>query len=459
MKQGSIRVFLGLALLLLMGRAAAGQEYQRPKPSADGGPPTKSDLALYDGAAHSLTVQLLNLTPYDIQFVRNPGVTWSITSANEAAMQDTNATRKSFMFVPAGVPSLIPGAPAKNFADPYLPDGTTPNPDYDPDYVDEITHPYSIVFSWDDHGGFVADNWIKFTVKGVKYGEDREVPLGLWMYRNKPTFKLSSSLLPVIVSSLKAVFYTVSLPIRAESPLAWAHEFLALTELAKTAEEFAKENSQDNDGEKMWIASYVIPHPTSNCIRAQAQGQDCDPAQITQETGDGVYSQWTGSIAGPCTTDAGGGLHCSNQAAESELVMSVHLLRGQRAKQCDPFYYPKTCPLGSEPVVMITVMRPEEFVVGALAGGAQNLTSGDQIPRNTVRLFLLQAGAGRIQELLEKKGRLGHVVLRSLIRSLDAAQQQVLREMILTMGSGRLPTQQERQLVRLLADDLKTRLK
>ncbi|HSB06220.1 MAG TPA: hypothetical protein VLK23_13600 [Thermodesulfobacteriota bacterium] len=447
--------FISLCFLLLLGLGAQAQEYQRPKPDANGGPPTYADLQTFDGVSRSLTVQLLNLTPYDIQFVHKPGVTWSIISADEAEMQDRNNYSKSFMFVPAGIPSLIPAAPQPG------------DPGYDP----TTTHPYSMVFSWDDRGGFVVDNWVKWTVKGVRYisacetdpsnpdqlvchYDNQDVDLGLWMYRIKPTSKLVSSYLYTLVKdSLKLLFDTFKLTLELENPKAWVNEFLAWGELAKDAAEFAKENSQENDGNKMWVASYVIPNPKSVCVTS---GSNCTPATMTpDDSGDAIVSLWPAAYAGPpgsCKPEL-----CS--AAEGELVVSVHVLRGQKAKQCDPTWYPNVCPLGSEPVVMITVMRVEDFAGPTLAGASPNLSSGAKTPRNKVRLFLLQAGAGRIRELLEKQGRTGLLELRSIIEELDPAQQGVLREMIRTMGTGRLPTQQERQLVHLLADELKARLK
>ena len=151
--------------------------------------------------------------------------------------------------------------------------------------------------------------------------------------------------------------------------------------------------------------------------------------------------------------------NCPYNAAEAMLVVSVHLLRGKAADLCSPFMYPNHCPLGQESVVMITVMRAEDFALGTLAGATRNVSLGDRTPTDNVRLFLLQAGAGRIRELLEKQGRPGLLELRSLIDHLDPAQQQVLREMIRSMGSGRLPTQQERQLLHSLADAIQERLK
>jgi hypothetical protein len=206
MRQRSFRVLGSLCFLLLLGLVARGQTYQRPTPPANGGPPTGADLEVYDGASHSLVVQVLNLTPYDIQFVDTPGVTWSVTSADETEMQNRDGAKKSFMFAPVGIPSLLPAAPAQDFVPNYitLPDGHMVwNPAYDPTWEDTTTHPYPMVISWDDQGGFKVNNWVYWTVKNVPYvlcsdlnnasicvSHHQDVQLGLWMYRNKPTYNL-----------------------------------------------------------------------------------------------------------------------------------------------------------------------------------------------------------------------------------------------------------------------------
>lgn len=458
---------LGLLGLLVLATSAQAQ-YERPVPG-EGEQPTAADLELYDGASRTLTVQLLNLTPYDIEFEHRPGETWSITAADESSMQDTWSVlvNKSFMFAPVGVPGLIPRAPEQNFVSPYLPDGVTTNPDYDPDYVDTTTHPYPMLFSWDDRGGFVVDNWVKWTIRDVRYTwcDDsspiepdcdyryQDVDLGLWMYRNKPTRSLSSSFLPVLVKSLNVVFKTLMLPVNVANPAAWIKEFLAIEKLVDSSIDFAKANTQENDGNKMWVASYVIPDASSLCVLT---GFDCTPStMVPADTGDAVYSLWPAQYAGPSPD----GSHGPSYAAEAQLVVSVHVFRGQKAKQCDPVYYPKKCPLGSEPVVMITVMQAADFAVGAMASENLDLTLGSSLARDNVSLFLRQAGAGKIRALLKKEGRPGLHVLRSIISQLDPDQEQVLMRMMHTMASGRLPTREERQLVHVIAKELQARLK
>jgi hypothetical protein len=460
MRQSWFRAISLLSLPPLLTVGAYAAEYERPTPPK-GGQPTSADLQIYDGASRSVTVQLLNLTPYDIAFDYIPGVSWSITSTDQVMMQnDDRHIRKSFMFVPVGIPSLIPGAPEQGFLGPG-------DPGYDPDYSDTTTHPYSMVFSWDDQGGFVEDNWVRWTIKEVEYkwcdrndgncqDRIRDVPLGLWMYRNEPTFNLSSSFLPVLVDALKLTFKTVSLVFVPESPTAWAKAFLATKELAQDAVKFVKQNTQENDGNKMWVASYIIPDPASQCVAAQQASLTCNPEIMSnvsdKTTGDAVYVHWSAEWAGPEEPDGS----TSQYAAEQKLVVSVHVLRGQRAQQCDPAFYPNHCPLGSEPIVMITVMRSVDFKVGVLAGIPPNLRT--QAPTNPVQLFLLQAGAGKIRQLLAKQGRTGLLLLRSILVGLTPDQTNVLEQMSSHMAAGKRPTLQERQLVHFIGSELQARL-
>ena len=458
---------IGLLCFLLLATGARAQ-YGYVRPTNDsGGPPTNADLEIYDGASHSITVELLNLTPYDIQFNNIPFTagsdtsTWSISAADEAAMQDTNPTvPKSFMFVPVGVPSFIPAAPAQdflNYGDPGFVQG----------YRDTTTHPYPMLFSWDDQGGFVKDNWVTWTIKGVKYlscdtgnppncvYDTQNVHLGLWMDRIKPSSTwFTSAFFPELSKTLTATFGGLGIFAHPLNPFDWIAEALALADLGKTSydtAQWAKENTQPNDGSTMWVASYIIPNPTSPCVLNKLI---CTPSTMTVATGDAVYSQWTPAFAGPETAQGA----AATYAAEADLIVTVHVFRGQKAKQCDPTLYPNHCPLGSESVVIITVERPEDFKVGALAAGALDTSTSQDATSNPVGLFLLQAGAGRIRQLLVKHGRTGLTILRSIIEGLNLAQRQVLQQLVRDMGSGRHPTRQERQVVRFIADRLQARL-
>ena len=451
------RFLVSICFLLLLGFGAHGQEYHRPKPDVnDPTPPTNADLAVYNGVSESITVLLLNLTPYDIEFHD-----WSITSHHEFEMtQDaSNYNLGSFMFVPVGIPRFIPGLPEQNFNN------------SDPDYVDTNAHPYPMVFAFNDQPHSPTDppanldNWVKFTVKDVQYTpcdldgsncEDlpvsQDVQVGLWMYRNGTTAPQTAEWLEKLATALKFTFTSVSLIAEGgENPAAWIHEFLALGELGKSIGEWSEstENTRENDGRKMWVASYVIPNPNSLCV---LKSQGCNPSTLTT-TGDGVYSTWPALWAGPSPD----GVHGPHSAAEAELVVEVGLLRGFAAKTCGANETP--CHLGREPVVTITVLRWQDFALGPMAGLAPTTSLGEEIPKDNMRLFLLQSGAGSIRKLLEKQGRPGLYALRSIIQDLAPEQHMVLREMVRSMGSGRRPTQEERRLVHLITHELKKQLR
>jgi len=460
MRQRSFRVLVLLCFLLLLGVGAHGQEYQRPKPDVnDPTPPTNADLAVYNGVSDSITVLLLNLTPYDIEFQD-----WSISAHDEDQMTiDSSGPVNSidrFMFVPVGIPRFIPGLPEEDFHND------------DPNYVDKNAHPYPVVFAFNDepHSPIGpppanTDNWVKFTVKGVEYipcdrdgtncteSVSQDVQVGLWMYRNETPAPQTAEWLQYLATALKTTFTSVCLYVEAENPAAWIHEFLALGELGKSIYEWSDstENTRENDGRKMWIASYVIPNPDSLCVQGS---QGPDPSTLTT-TGDAVYSLWPATYVGPSPD----GIHGPYSAAEANLVVEVGLLRGFAAENCG---HSEDCHLGREPVVTVTVVRTQDFALGAIANPALDSSLGEKIPKGPkgkIRLFLLQAGVGSIRELLKKQGRQGLFALRSVIQGLAPEQKLVLNEMIRTMGSGRLPTQEERRLVHLIAHELKRQLR
>lgn len=468
MRQRSCSLFVLLCFLLLLGVGAQGQEYKRPKPAVNATtPPTNADLAAYNGVSESITVLFMNATPYDIVFEHLPQVTWSISSHNEQYDMTADASNANeigtFMFVPVGIPRLIPGLPAQDFLKPG-------DPGYDANYVDTTSHPYPVVFAFNDQPHSPSDppanldNWVKFTVKGVEYVPcydliglncaDHTVPqdvqVGLWMYRNGTTVKQTAYWLPELKAALHAVFMSVAL-IGSDGtviPL-WIQQYLSMVELGKaTAATWSTstENTRGDDGRKMWVASYVIPNPNSQCVLF---GKGCDPSTLVT-SGDAVYSLWPATYAGSSPD----GSHGPYSAPEANLVVEVGLLRGFKASPCGSS--DDICALGREPVVTVTVVRTQDFALGAMAGLAP--LPSEKNPKDKIRLFLLQAGAGRIRELLEKQGRPGLLVLRSVIEGLGPAQQQVLSDMVRTMGTGRLPTQQERLVVHLIADELKARL-
>jgi hypothetical protein len=589
MRQAAMRIFLPVALLLLLGIAAEGQLtcagsacYKRP--AAD--PPTYADLLAYDGQEKTIVVQIVNITPYDIQLkglsdadlhnttLAPPLASSSVTATDITNMLNTDRdNRKSFMFAPLGIPRFIPRAPAQAFEPKYLPSppnpANTPNPNYIEGWTNTETRPYTMVFSWDDHDGMRQDNWVKWTVKGVKYctqpheytvdnkvvwlcddppgpntpSGTRDVDLGLWMYRiaNPPTKVESALFPPMLKSTLNEALALMGLALEPENPLDWIHMFQATKELVESVPEFTAHNTEPDAGDKLYLASYAIPHDVSFCTAVIASNLlTCPPTVLYPtpdnpdvQTGDAVYSFWPAQEAGPCTiwgngvvnvsgttvtwvsgdlfssewkglkiifknatvygvssvttnksltlTSSAGTLTNANYtvqgchsladgpyaASEAELVVTAHLLRGQPTPKCPSSTDNTTtnyqCKVGRVPMFMVTVMRPEEFVVPTVGGSAQLLGASDTTltPQlRAIRQFLLQAGAERIRAMLDQQPdrRTGLVVLRSVVEALNLTQRQVARQMVRDMLMGNQPTHEERELVQFVAAQLQAQL-
>lgn len=455
MTQGSLRALISVTCLLLLGLAANAQEYERPLPQSGDGPPTGADLRLYGGRHKTLGVQILNLTPYAIELKST-----SITDADVIDMQNREReTNKSFMVAPVGVPKFIPPA-------------------------DPSARPYGMTFSWVDDPEFMDDNWVKWTVKGVEYCTlwnelthhcdgpiaNRDVDVGLWMYRlEPPPSEVESGYLPMLSKFLLVVMKTGLIAIEPLNPIAWLDEFLALAELGATVQEFDEsgatdeqnaafglDNSQWDEGTEVFVASYVIPHPQSFCATS---GLGCGPSPMTETTGDGVYSIWPAGNAGPCSPN------CPKLAAEAELTVSAHLLRGQSAPQCPedpPKAPPHDCGVGRIPMLMLTVMKTDEFLAAKVSVPLTTApVQGASVTPNQLdrmRLFLLQAGAGKIRAILRREGNAGVIELRSIITELNPDQRDVLRGMVGSMASRQNPTHEERELVRWISTSLQQRM-
>jgi hypothetical protein len=239
MRQRSFRFFVSLCFLLLA--VAAQGQYKRPKPDVNSTtPPTNADLAAYNGISDSITVVMMNATPYDIVFEN-----WSISSHNINYDMVSQDELNRFMFVPVGIPRLIPGLPAQDFLKPG-------DPGYIPNYIDTTSHPYPMVFSFSDLPHSPTDppanldNWVHFTVKGVPYRPcsydgsnctdpvSQDVQVGLWMYRNGTGAKQTAAWLPELKASLHAVFMTVALIGSGGEVLPlWIQQYLSMVELGK----------------------------------------------------------------------------------------------------------------------------------------------------------------------------------------------------------------------------------
>jgi hypothetical protein len=276
---------------------------------------------------------------------------------------------------------------------------------------------------------------------------------------------------------LLTVMKTGLLALEPMNPLAWVEEFLAISEFAMTVKEFdesgttgeqnaefAAENSEADEGTDMYVASYVIPNPTSLCVLREF---DCSPSTMGENDPenvgtDAVHSMWPAEDAGPCT-----GTTCAKLAAESNLTVTAHLLRGQRAPECpaDPPAWDTDhpCGMGRLPTLMVTVTTTDEFTAAQLTAGAGSPpalgSSAAGAAMDKMRLFLLQAGAGKIRAILLREGLPAQIELRSIVQRLSPDQREVLRKMFATMSTRKHPNQAEREVVRSIGTALQRRFK
>ncbi len=384
---------------LTVGLAGTAQAtYTHP---TSGDPPTPMDLVQIGGSAKTLTVGILNLTPY--------AVTFDSANSTVQGSTDTNRkTHKSFMFAPVGWPASIP-AVAGSWSQ-----------DSEGNWVFEIapqttTHPYYFVLTFDDQGGYVSNGRMTWTVANVynaAHGAQKSVPMSLWVTRNKPSDKLRSEVFEVVAAAVVELIDLVGVAVDPENPIAWVDLFVATNELRKGSTEFAEENSEETGGEKMYAAAYMVPEnaefpTTPNIWTTSTSGEPTD----------GVDTQW-GSATGNYS---------------SEIVVTTHLLRGD-----DMAPAPGCC--GSSPMLGITLWTPDQYA----AATAMSVSSS--LKRNP---------AGRqINSYLRAGKRRAFYQFCRLYNSLDEAQKAAYRSARLSLLHGKQLTDGEKALLEGIAEAL-----
>lgn len=142
MRRETVHTWLraALALGLSLGLTATAQAtYTHP---TSGDPPTPMDLVQIGGSAKTLTVGILNMTPYAVRF--------DSTNSTVQGSTDTNRkNHKSFMFAPVGWPGTIPavsGSWGQSDDGTWVFEAASPT----------TSHPYYFVLAFDDQGGYVS---------------------------------------------------------------------------------------------------------------------------------------------------------------------------------------------------------------------------------------------------------------------------------------------------------------
>lgn len=387
-----------LSLGLALGIAATGGATTYTHPTT-GQPPTSMDMVMIEGAAKTLAVRILNLSPYDIEFN---------DSANTACtVVDTDRrSHNPCMYAPLGWPTKLD----KLAGDwDQKADGTYI---FTPESPNHVVHPYNFVLTFNDQGDYQEVGTMGWTVKNVwntVHMGQKDVELRLWITRNKPTEKLRSEIFRVISAAFVEVADLIGLAIEPANPIAWLDLFVATKELASSSFEAA--NAEETGGEKMYAAAYAVPE---NCTSAT------EP-QITYhsssgETTDALDVQWATS--------------CGDYA--SNVLVTTHLLRGEDMN------YSGCC--GSAPILAITIWEPEMFVFGWAASKASPL---------------LKDRAGRsINSTLRRSKKDSYKLFAHLYKSLDQEQRENLRTSFQSLLRQKRLTEDQSQLLEQIAEAL-----
>jgi len=434
--------------------------------------PTNGDLRTYAGDANTLVVQIVNLSPYPIVFNNETNLEGVHGPLGSTAM-DRN-TKKSFFFAPLGVPAKIPPAPAQAFVPPYL-DDNQPNPDWDPNYINTETRPYSMLFSWDDRGSpDITYNYVNWTIEGVEcFHDDRcpsytqDVDLGLFITRAIPEDSLNAKFyFDLVTGSLKEVFTILGVIVFPERPGNWIRFFLSTVELEKVNYEVLKFEEQQkaadsNKHGQWWIAAYPVPDLSiagqdNNCYYSK----QCAPSSDAAD--DAVEASWD---------DVHGGFFAD------QLVVTTHLLRGKAAT--NSFRYdPDQCigefsargTMGSVPIAMVSVMTKDQWFAGQVSNMAKASMPTDSVNTTLpggwlggVQKALLKKSGPRglelIRSMVQEDGRGAYLELMSIIRDLSQQQLKFLAELVRSWRAGNPLTPQQQAFVDEIAVRLRNRLR
>lgn len=398
MKQRCVPLWFSLLFIvaLILSLGSAGAAYTRPTSN----PPTPADLISYGGNHNSVVVQVLNLTPYDLRY-------HSSSMANQTDRERT--TKKSFLFAPVGIPNYIPGISKEAFDE------------NNESYQDGTTHPYTMVFAWDDRSKVATDTSVFWTMKGVEYEyqsrkQTQDIDLGLWFYRVNPSKKLLGGYFPVVTDVVKEAIELCKLIAEPESPKAWFKAIMATVELAKGVDEFEKENTDPDNGNKLYIACYPVPNCNS-CIPATNA-----PLVDGAYAGDGVDIQWASEIGG---------------YPQEEIVVTTHLLRGQ--KPTNSTTHNPAGERGGIPIAMVTLLTRDTYHAAYL-----NAMADESCMRS------YPAGA-KIQTQLARGGARKKHQSFLLVRSLGVAGQKVLVEACKSLQARKPLTETQKELLDSLA--------
>lgn len=416
-------VLLGLLLALSASAQTSYYPYNQLEK------PTAADILTYSGKPRSIIVQIVNLTPYEVAYTQPaPYTVDGVPVASLGAMADTNRfNKKSFLFAPVGVPSVIPAVPDKAFPG---------RPGYDAAWVNTVSRPYSMVLSWDDQDRFVERSSAFWTVRGVEYCApdvdsgtctmgSGDVPVGLFLSRIAPELKPMSSFFMIAKDIVSVCFQAVKI-VTTGSPTAWVKAALAIKETAQDAVFLARQQNEDEEG-KMYVSAYALPAMDLYCYTNNSTEQ-CQPTASAHD--DAADAAWHPSWGG---------------YPASEIVVMTQVLRGYKAT----IENSGEGSLGEVPVVMITLIRATEYN----SAHAVRLAQVGVHPSPEISAEILQ-----LRRILEKNPRAGLESLRSIIDASDSGDRYILRRLLASITAGEHVTIAQRQRLQRFIVDLRQAL-
>lgn len=443
------RKFKRFALLVcpfLAAAAASGQTAWYPYVEADG-TPTYVDLVVWDEWSASVVVQILNATPWDIQFNSSPAL-YTLPNGkkvfNPAPTMNTTDRHeeKSFMFAPVGVPNTIPGSAAKYFPDickavagcvaactgPGEPRAECTEKEQHPG------HPYSMVFSWDDHQTDINFSTVWFKIKGLQYcigsvGCDpqvADVPLGIYMSRISPPKPPITGYIRFAISVLKTIVDMVKW-----EPGDLLGAFELAKELGDTTSEAAllANQTKAGSGHKMYVSAFPPPDTSKTCYAAP-EDNTCYPAADAAD-------------------DATAAINSAGGAAQGSVVVMTHVMRSKSPTSTEP---------GSLPVVMITVMRYIDWLASDTHSAATTLTAQPPTEDGVQLRPEVKTIVEQLRKLLNKHGLSGLDALRVAIAELTPVQRQTLPAVWRKLKAGEDITSADRQFLHSLVVNLRLAL-
>lgn len=390
-----------LSLGLGLGIAATGGATTYTHPTT-GHPPTSMDMVMIEGAAKTLAVRIVNLSPYDIDFNDSANTACSVVESDRH-------TYNPCMYAPLGWPSRLDklaGTWDQKEDLTYI---------FMPDSPNHTVHPYNFVLTFNDSGDYQETGTMGWTIRSVYnaiHGGQKDVELRLWITRDKPTEKLKSEIFRVISAAFVEVADLIGLAIEPANPIAWLDLFVATKELASSSFEAA--NTEETGGEKMYAAAYVIPETCTSATEPQITYHSS-----SGETTDALDLQWASS--------------CGDYS--SNVLVTTHLLRGEDVN------YSGCC--GSAPILAITIWEPEMFVWASAVS--------EESP-------LMKNHAGRsINSTLRRNKKDSYELFAHLYKSLSPEQRESFRASFRSLLRQKSLTEDQSELLEKVAEALEKR--